>query len=225
MGVGAVSGGGRRGEVRIRKASPTPKSAGGTHNRKARRAAKAQQAALPLPPFDESKWHASYERRRAERKAYWASKTDADFEEMRLTESAALAWDPLFRALLLEAIPLWVRRHHRTDPDARVRRAHELGENIVCASQAIAALCDSDARGTEQKGSMTEAFNAIAEGLAIGAYCPEGATFIGVNWAVVGDALRTTHLTHCTAELIDALPSVSGDLGPTIFRCLSATTQ
>lgn len=37
-----MSGGGRAGEVRIRSARPEPKQQGGTHNRKARRAAAAQ---------------------------------------------------------------------------------------------------------------------------------------------------------------------------------------
>ncbi len=44
-----MSGGGKRGEVRVRKAGPTPKQAGGTHNRKARRAAKAEQRGLFEP--------------------------------------------------------------------------------------------------------------------------------------------------------------------------------
>ncbi len=72
-----MSGGGRRGEVRVRKARPVEKQAGGTHNRKARRAAKAQQQPLFAPIDAETEklralWAAfgrHHERTRPEREA------------------------------------------------------------------------------------------------------------------------------------------------------------
>lgn len=205
-----MSGGGRAGEVRHRDSRPEPKSAGGTHNRKARRAARAQQPELPLAPvYDEAKWREGYERRRAERNAFWASKTDADLEDMRLAESGALRWDPLFQGLLFEAIPLWVHRHYRTDPEERVRRAHEVGE-ILAFSQGAAEIgeqaANHDSCPTAQiraHGEIGKCFNALAEGLAIGAYCPEGATFNGINWAVVGHQLRVTNRGFCAVFPLD----------------------
>lgn len=187
-----------------RNRRPEPKSAGGTHNRKARRAAKAQQPELPTsPPFDEAVWRESYERRRAERNAYWASKTDAELEDRRLAESGALRWDPLFTALMLDAIPLWVHRHYRTDPDERVRRAHDLGE-ILAFSQGAAEIAEQaanhdsvPARKTRAGGEISRCFNALAEGLAIGAYGPEGVVFLGIRWAVAGSQLRVTNRGFC----------------------------
>jgi hypothetical protein len=203
-----MSGGKRRGEVRIRKARPVEKQAGGTHNRKARRAAKAKPPETVTPPvFDEAQWRANYERRRAERNAYWASKTDAELQDITLGRSEAVQWDPLLLTLLDDAVPLWVVRHFRTEPDARIARAHELGD-LLAYSQAAAAIADPDARGTEKPGELAAAFNAVAEGIAIGAYCPEGATFIGTNWQVVAASLRITWRSQCTSI------ALGGDLGP-----------
>ena len=198
-----MSGGGRRGEIRIRKARPVQKQPGGVHNRAARRAAKATQRDLfPEPPKETAEEFARrrYERRRAEREAFWAGKTSDDVEAMALEqnerESAGMGgqW---FLPLLLDAIPRWATRHYTTDPKARAERAHELAE-IIAYSQAAAAIVDPDAHGTECEGSITEAFNAIAEGLAIGAYCPGGTQpFAGLKWEVVGDELRATHGRFC----------------------------
>jgi hypothetical protein len=197
-----VSGGGKRGEIRVRKAGPTPKQAGGTHNRKARRASKATQRELFTPaPFDAEAFAQKREaRRRAAREAFWAGQTDADIEALSLEqserESGALGgqW---FLPLFLDAVPRWATRHFTTDPDARVKRAHELGE-LLAYSQGAAAVVDPDARGTEHEGDVAEIFNAVAEGLAIGAYCPGGTPgFSGMKWEVVGNELRLTHGRFC----------------------------
>lgn len=192
-----MSGGKRRGEVRIRKARPAQKQSGGKHNRAARRASKAQ----PRGASDAEIVAAEFirkrdERRRAEREAFWAGKTDADIQAMKLAESAAGKWDTTFLALMMVAVPGWVERHFRTEPDVRVKRAHELGE-VIAYSQGAAAICDPDARCSEE-GEIAKVFNAMAEGLAIGAYCPDGATFIGINWIVSGAELRVTNGAFCT---------------------------
>lgn len=197
-----MSGGGRRGEIRIRKARPVEKQAGGTHNRKARRAGKARPPERSKPPEDAADFIRRREaRRRAEREAFWASKTEADVEAMALEqserESGALGgqW---FLPLLLDAVPRWATRHFTTDPDARVKRAHDLGENIIACSQGAAAVADQDARGTAHEGDVAEIFNAIAEGLALGAYCPGGTPGVsGMKWEVVGNELRVTHGRFC----------------------------
>jgi hypothetical protein len=194
-----MSGGGRRGEIRIRKARPVKKQAvDGGFNRAARRASKARQRPLVERSAAETEEFTRQrgERRRAEREAFWAGKTDADIQAMKLAESAAHEWDKTFLALMMVAVPGWVERHYRTDPDARVKRAHELGE-VIAYSQGAATICDPDARCSEA-GEIAKVFNAIAEGLAIGAYCPDGATFIGVNWVVSGAELRVTNGAFCS---------------------------
>ncbi len=197
-----MSGGGRRGEVRVRKARPVEKQAGGTHNRKARRAAKSQQRGLFEPaPLDPEEFARKREtRRRAEREAFWAGKTAADIEALALEQSERESggiggqW---FLPMLLDAVPRWATRHYSTDPKARAERAYQLAE-IIAYSQASAAICDPNAHGTECEGDITEAFNAIAEGLAIGAYCPGGTQpFAGMKWQVVGEELRVAHGLFC----------------------------
>lgn len=202
-----MSGGKRLGEVRIRKARPVEKQAGGTHNRKARRAAKARQRGL-FEPSDETDEFIRRRgaRRRAERAAFWAGKTDADILDMSLerseSECAGLGGD-WFLGLFLTAVPMWAHRHYRTDPTERERRAHELGE-VICESQGGAAIADRDAHGTECEGDVTRVFNAIAEGMAIGAYCPGGTPpFMGLVWEVVGAELRVTNRAFCARYPLD----------------------
>lgn len=206
-----MSGGGRRGEVRARNARPEPKDEGGTHNRKARRAARAR-GRLPdvaKDPVDEAaiaaRVHVRFERQRADREAYWRAVSDDDVFAMVLEQSGhhgAGLGGPWFRPLLLDAVPRWAQRHADTAPDARVARAHELGE-VIAYSQGAAALADPDAVGTEQPGALAEVFNAIAEGLAIGAFCPGGATLCGINWECVGRTLRESTLERCTIYPLD----------------------
>jgi|GEM_PF-2069774 len=202
-----MSGGGRRGEVRIRKARPVGKQAGGTHNRKARRAAKAQQRSLSEPALETLEAFVARReaRRRAEREAFWAGKTDADIEAMALERSAS-EWQGLggqwFLPMLLDAVPRWATRHYPTDPKERERRAHELGE-VLAYAQAAAAIADRDAIGTAREGDIAEVFNAIAEGLAIGAYCPGGATAAGMRWEVSATELRVTNGMFCARYPVD----------------------
>lgn len=204
-----MSGGGRRGEIRIRKARPVNKQAGGAHNRAARRAAKAQQRdVFPALPKETAEDYGRRRdaRRRAEREAFWAGKTDADVLGMSLElnekECAGLGGD-WFLGLFLTAVPMWAHRHYRTDPKEREHRAHDLGD-VIAESQAAAAIADPDARGTAHEGDVAKVFNAIAEGLAIGAYCPGGtAPFLGYVWEAVGSELRVTNEAFCTRYPLD----------------------
>lgn len=194
---------GERGPGHLRTNGRTrPKAEAGTHNRRARRAAQSQQRGLFEPAaVGASEFTRRRDaRRRAEREAYWARKTAADILEMSLERSeqdcAGLGGD--WFGLILIAIPMWVHRHYRTDPKARELRAHELGE-VIAESQAAAAIADPDARGTEHRGDIAKVFNALAEGIAIGAYCPGGtAPFMGRVWEVVGSELRVTSRAYCT---------------------------
>jgi hypothetical protein len=185
------------------------KQSGGVHNRAARRASKVQQRRPFDRPAESAEAFAQRRerRRRAEREAYWAVKTAADILDMSLerseSECAGLGGE-WFLGLFLTAVPMWAHRHYRTDPKQRERRAHELGQDVISASQGAAAIADPDARGTECKGDVAEVFNAIAEGMAIGAYCPGGTPpFMGFVWEVVGSELRVTNRAFCTRYPLD----------------------
>jgi hypothetical protein len=163
---------------------------------------KAKQADLFEKPTETPEEFAKRReaRRRAEREAFWAGKTSEDVEAMALEqseqESGALGgqW---FLPLLLDAVPRWATKHFSTDPEARVKRAHELGE-IIAYSQGAAAMSDPEARDTGSEGDLAEVFNAVAEGLALKAYCPGGTgPFSGLKWEVVGNELRATHGRFC----------------------------
>jgi hypothetical protein len=108
-----------------------------------------------------------------------------------------------FLGLFLTAVPMWAHRHYRTDPKDRERRAHELGYEVIAHSQGAAAMADPDARASE-KGEIAKVFNAIAEGMAIGAYCPGGTSpFMGIVWEVVGSELRVTTRAFCARYPLD----------------------
>jgi hypothetical protein len=194
-----VSGGGRRGEIRKRNARPHATVTGGEHNRKARRAAGAQKRPAPRQVDDTDRIAQRFARMRAEREAYWKTVTDADLLDMRLEQSERESeglGGPWFLPMLVEAVPGWIERHAATPPEEREARAHALGD-IIAYSQGAAALSDPDARGTEREGSVAEVFNAIAEGLAIGAFCPGGALFGGHLWQVEASRLRVQNRVYC----------------------------
>jgi hypothetical protein len=208
---------GERGPGDLRTNGRTrPKAEPGTHNRRARRAAKARRQADqdsildPTPRRIDEVPHEFAQRRearrRAEREAFWAGKTDADVLGMSLERSriecAGLGGE-WFLGLFLTAVPMWAHRHYRTDPKEREQRAHALGD-VIAESQAAAAIADPDARGTERKGDVAKVFNALAEGMAIGAYCPGGTSpFMGHVWEVVGTELRVTNEAFCTRYPLD----------------------
>jgi hypothetical protein len=206
-----MSGGGRRGEIRKRKGGPCPKVAGGAHNRKARRVTAAKDRKASPEPLDVAAVAARIaERRRRERdarKSYWKAVTHEELLEMRLEQSERESdgiggqW---FLPLLFEAVPGWIQRHAATPPAEREARAHVLGE-IIAYSQGAAAICDPDARGTEQLGQVAQVFDAIAEGLAIGAFSPGGALFAGRLWEVNQGRLRVFTRSACGQVKLDGL--------------------
>jgi hypothetical protein len=197
---------GERGPGDLRTNGRTrPKAEPGTHNRRARRAAKAtaprERSAAETDEFIRQR----QARRRAERDAFWAGKTEADILDMSLErserESAGLGGD-WFLGLFLTAVPMWAHRHYRTGPEQRERRAHELGE-VIAYSQGAAAISDPDARCSE-KGEIAKVFNALAEGMAIGAFCPGGTSpFMGLVWEVVGGELRMASRAFCARYPLD----------------------
>lgn len=119
-------------------------------------------------------------RERAERDAKWAATSDEDLLRMRIQESRG-GLDLITSACLGVAVPMWIDRMRFWLPRERQQRAHALVE-IIAHHQAIAAICDTEARGTARRGDLGVAFNAIAEGLACLAYCPGGVVFAGHHW-------------------------------------------
>lgn len=81
---------------------------------------------------------------------------------------------------LSAAVPLWIEELRRLEPEQRIARASGLAD--IIASQGDIILY----RGGK-KGESAKAFNALAEGLAIGAFQPGGVTAFGQHWCVNHD--------------------------------------
>lgn len=80
----------------------------------------------------------------------------------------------LLRTALEVAVPMWVQQvKYWTD-------ARQLGEARRCASVVASHGDDLQFRGKY----TAEAFNALAESLAIGALLPGGVIFVGLRWEV-----------------------------------------
>ncbi len=121
-----------------------------------------------------------FQKMRAEREAYWSSRTEEDLLRMRIEESQGDT-DSLTKALLGLAVPMWIDKMRHWRWAYRQEVARKLVD-IICSEQAIAAMCDPDARGTARKGGLGGAFNAVAQGLAILSFCPGGIVFAGHHW-------------------------------------------
>jgi hypothetical protein len=101
---------------------------------------------------------------------------------MRIQDSRANC-DPMLALFMGVAVPMWIERMKDWPLGDIETRAHSLTD-IVTSSQGIAAMVDPDARGTQRKGELANAFNALAEGIACLAHCPEGICFGGHHWEV-----------------------------------------
>jgi len=123
-----------------------------------------------------------FARERAEREAKWAATTPEQLLRMRIEESAK-EFDPISRAFLGLAVPMWIDQMRFWSAERRVRKGHELVE-VIAYDQGVAALCDPEARGTARQGGLANAFNALAQGLACLAFCPGGIVFAGHHWEV-----------------------------------------
>jgi hypothetical protein len=75
---------------------------------------------------------------------------------------------------LQAAVPLWIGRVREMTPGQRQARAAELAQVIAERGDSILF------RG--KRGESAAAFNALAEGLAIGAFQPGGVTAFGSHW-------------------------------------------
>lgn len=76
---------------------------------------------------------------------------------------------------LQAAVPLWIEQHRETTVEARHARARQLADIIASEGDNI------QFRGAKP-GKSAEAFNALAEGLAIASFQPGGVVFRGDRW-------------------------------------------
>jgi hypothetical protein len=76
---------------------------------------------------------------------------------------------------LQAAVPLWIGRVRAMTLEQRQARAAEL-------AQVIAERGDSILFRSGKRGESAAVFNALAEGLAIGAFQPGGVTAFGSHW-------------------------------------------
>lgn len=122
-----------------------------------------------------------FEKMRAERQAYWASRTDQELLAMRIEESQGDA-PPLMRLFLSTSVPMWIDEVRYWRPAYREQKAHEIGEEIS-ASQELVADANVEGRvGKGERGWVAIGFNLLAQGLALLAYCPGGVVFAGHHW-------------------------------------------
>jgi hypothetical protein len=78
---------------------------------------------------------------------------------------------------LSTAVPLWIEKLRPLSTEQRLARASGLADIIGSHGDIILY------RGSK-KGESAAAFNALAEGLAIGAFQPGGVTAFGCHWCV-----------------------------------------
>lgn len=83
--------------------------------------------------------------------------------------------ESLMRATLELAVPLWIEQVRHWPEEYRAERRQ------VCG-QAVAERGDVAQYRSKKKGESAEAFNRLAEGLALLAFAPGGVTFLGVTW-------------------------------------------
>lgn len=180
-------------QVRMRGDKSRPLEAPGMHNRKARRAAKARQVDLPLEPaFDEEKFRASYERRRAEREARpFDAAAQVEYDIAEGFADTWPEWIPIAETLevALEAAPRFAKLSAAEFTAKGVELADVLafdgGEHLTCDTGKLTK------REAEQK---REHVRCLGEALALGACVPGGIKFCGIWLEMVGD--------ECTSRIL-----------------------
>lgn len=209
-----MSGGGRKGEIRIRKARPVAKTAGGTHNRKARRAAKAQGALFTEPDTETQRlralWEAfgrHHERTRPEREARAAAFTTEQYD----SENQTL---PPSHINLTELLRRVEREHLRLRDipfETRQREAFEVAE--ILQEQAGAHLVDQDVviPVTSKKGREENdlAGDTLARALAIGSLQPGGVKLWSMWFESVDRELTTRFLVDPKAPWLEVTEEAS----------------
>jgi len=94
------------------------------------------------------------------------------------------------RAALRLAVPFWMGRLESLTWEERMKRRDEclvvLGVGRHDKDCMDGAACLAEGFPARRKGQVAEAFNRLAEGLAIGALQPGGVTFMGLHFEAGG---------------------------------------
>lgn len=104
-------------------------------------------------------------------------KTEADYgiSKRQLYAEVGRGTAELLKVSLSCAVPLWIERARRYT-DAEFKKRVEL------AGQKVAERGDIIQFRSRRAGQSAEAFNALAEGLALLAFCPGGVYFLGMHF-------------------------------------------
>lgn len=174
-----MSGGGRRGEVRVRKAMPVEKSAGGTHNRKARRAAKAQGVMFTEKSPEEQLWQsllAAQKRDRARREAnpvpFDQNAYDAEYHGDPWPDHIPMA--PCIEAALEAA-----KRYEALTPREFAAEGVRLA-NILAFEGSEHLTCDTGKLTRKETVQKAEQVAALGQALGLGSCVPGGIKFCGI---------------------------------------------
>lgn len=191
-----MSGGKKRGEIRIRKSGPVEKQSGGNHNRKARRAAKANgvqsEMFAPVDPETEklrALWAAfgrHHERTRPEREARSAAFTSAQYD----SENECLPPEHIDLTDFLRRVEMQHERLRALPFEDRQREALDL------AYLDFSCLCDQDVVSVTKKGRVEDekVVDGLAAALAIGALQPGGIKLWSMWFESNGTDLTTRFL-------------------------------
>jgi hypothetical protein len=124
------------------------------------------------------------------------------------TERAKLAGT---HAVLIDslrvAVPVWIWQLQGSTPEQRVAIARRCGDHVAEHGDALMyGGKRADRRNPDARGDCANAFNALAEGLAVAAYQPGGVTFAGQHWC-------TDHAACLAAERGEQPEPVLGECG------------
>lgn len=100
----------------------------------------------------------------------------------------------LLTTSLLAAVPLWIHRMRDWSPEERCRRSPELADHVAAHGDILQFK-------SKKRGETAEAFNRLAEGVAILAHQPGGVTVFGLHWCVGSCHMGIEHAPGpCIAE-------------------------
>jgi hypothetical protein len=110
------------------------------------------------------------------------------FPQFPFTANEARIHDLLVSTLQV-AVPLWIERWRHASPRRRCDRAIECADMVAAHGDAILYRTKGRARRLrdetdEGAPGTAEAFNHLAEGIALGAFQPGGITMFGHHWEV-----------------------------------------
>lgn len=119
----------------------------------------------------------------------------------------------LLSVSLQAAVPLLIAEMREVSDEHRLQLAR----------RAVDVICEHGDDLQFGGKHCAAAFNAVARGLAAGAYQPGGITFLGLHWCAAGCACPTAHEQHraihtvkCGHDLPDDVEPAAGPVRPTV---------